>query len=236
MKLVIAAITSAVLLSGCIGTKPPACEGEFAVNAITNHVNQFSGNISTVTLGPVITTSIDRETGNQTCKTTISFRLSDETNSRWIAAQDKLESSIDTTHIVPLSPHVPRYRTIRDHLVNDPTEEEAIMFMLLSQTSFIDMFLDYIDESYNNVNMPENFLFWYVGSAIQRLYDDLGTLDTHYQNAVSPLTFELQYRTSLVKIDGKTVGSINVVPAAQEVERHIQFLKSVNTVVDRILK
>lgn len=57
-----------------------------------------------------------------------------------------------------------------------------------------------------------------------------------YEEILKPVSFELNYQTSLVKIDGKTTSAVNVLPADKNVENKISLMVSVGDIVNKILK
>lgn len=204
-KLIITIVPVVALLVGC-GKVPLNCESPEAktvVQQIIGKTTKISQNLYNATFDQVVTQSIN-DKKEQSCTATVTYVLSDESKNLLLEATNKLDASLVVSEQgYPYTEYLPDATTVVWY-ANAASNEELAIVNLLGGTDYPIRLQDYLNRISQDESHPHHLGFLVYASQLNEVYKMAKfTIDNYDSLVKAKHQFEINYKTTIVKVDGK---------------------------------
>lgn len=204
-KLIIAIVPAVALLVGC-SKVPLNCESPEAksvVQQIVRETTKIPRDLYNVTFEQVMTQSVN-DKKEQSCKATVSYVLSDEAKNTLLEASNKLDASINISDEgFPYTKYLPDATDVTWY-AGMPSREESAIVNLLGGTDYPVRLQDYLVNIARNQNHPHHMGYLVYASQLDEVYKmSKFTIENYKRIETIKHRFDIEYVTTIVKVDGK---------------------------------
>lgn len=204
-KLITTIIPVAAILVGC-GKVPLDCESSEAkrvVQQIVAENTKIPDGLYVSTVERVVTQSIN-DKKEQSCTATVMYVLSDASKNVLLEATNKLDASLVVSEQgYPYTEYLPDATTVVWY-ANATSNEELAIVNLLGGTDYPIRLQDYLNRIAQDESHPHHMGFLVFSSQLNEVYKlSKFTIDNYEQLMNVTRKFAINYKTTIVKVDGK---------------------------------
>lgn len=204
-KLIITIIPAVAILVGC-GKVPLDCESAEAkrvVQQIVAENTKIPADLYVSTVERVVTQSIN-DKKEQSCTATVAYVLSDASKNVLLEATNKLDASLVVSEQgYPYTEYLPDATTVVWY-ANTASNEELAIVNLLGGTDYPIRLQDYLNRIAQDESHPHHTGFLVYASQLNEVYKMAKfTIDNYNGLVTAKHQFEINYKTTIIKVDGK---------------------------------
>lgn len=201
----IAIVPAVALLVGC-SKVPLDCESTEAkrvVQQIVAENTKIPDGLYVSTVERVVTQSIN-DKKEQSCTATVAYVLSDASKNVLLEATNKLDASLVVSEQgYPYTEYLPDATTVMWY-ANATSNEELAIVNLLGGTDYPIRLQDYLNRIAQDESHPHHTGFLVYASQLNEVYKMAKfTIDNYNGLVTAKHQFEINYKTTIIKVDGK---------------------------------
>lgn len=201
----IAIVPAVALLVGC-SKVPLDCESAEAkrvVQQIVAENTKIPDGLYVSTVERVVTQSIN-DKKEQSCTATVTYALSDASKNVLLEATNKLDASLVVSEQgYPYTEYLPDATTVMWY-ANATSNEELAIVNLLGGTDYPIRLQDYLNRIAQDESHPHHTGFLVYASQLNEVYKMAKfTIDNYNGLVTAKHQFEINYKTTIIKVDGK---------------------------------
>ena len=198
-------VPTVALLVGC-GKVPLDCESTEAkrvVQQIVAENTKIPDGLYVSTVERVVTQSIN-DKKEQSCTATVAYVLSDASKNVLLEATTKLDASLVVSEQgYPYTEYLPDATTVVWY-ANATSNEELAIVNLLGGTDYPIRLQDYLKRIAQDESHPHHIGFLVYASQLNEVYKMAKfTIDNYNGLVTAKHQFEINYKTTIIKVDGK---------------------------------